>query len=218
MRGVRQLERAYDRLEPMERLRLTLAAEARDDDRDVEQLARTCPRHAYRICEREFLDPLELAAEVAVGFAAELLPLAARAAVVEAAREIATVHFARLADTVEFAESEAKASTAFRREVSEAIDVTRDRHLEFWARVDETLLAEGSTSAHGFAAFCRQELGVEPEILLGAYARVALPSYAYFVAHPGEADSVASYQAALIGAWRWRLGQQPEPTPVALHT
>jgi len=218
LRGTRNLDRVYDRLEPWERFQLALAAQARDDDRDAERLARTCPRRSYQGGEPEFLEPLELACELAHAFAAEILPLAGRLDVAEAAAELAAVHFQILADSVEFIDVHAHASKGFRREVCDAIKETSERYVAFLARIRETLTATGATAAHAFAAFCEHELGVEPETLLGAFARITLPAYERFAANPADPEEVANYHAALAGAWRCRLGRKADPTAIPRPT
>jgi len=73
MKGVytikKDLTKLYDQLAGDERFKLTLAAIARDDNRELEHLNRTCPRKTYDISDPACKDRFEGSQYVAMAFA-----------------------------------------------------------------------------------------------------------------------------------------------------
>lgn len=67
------ITKLYPRLTPDERLRLTVAAMARGDERETLSLMMSCPRHLYKITDDAYLDRVETLRVMALTVLVDLL-------------------------------------------------------------------------------------------------------------------------------------------------
>jgi hypothetical protein len=204
-------------LEALERFRLIIAAQARNDEVELERLASSCPRERYECPEAAVHDRLELAQEFVLALLVELGPLAAKLELLGGVRSAAALFFEQVAEEAAFAASRVHAPTQrdeLAEAVSEAAREPGERLLAALAEIEALLATEAAAVAHGFAGFCRDELELEPATVLCAFARPALPQLERLLEQPPEAEAAATYEAGLLGIWRWRLGLQADPPPL----
>jgi hypothetical protein len=83
----RGLASMYDRLTSEERFRLVVEAFAREDEREAERLANTCPRKAYKMNDLDFVDRLRASDLIVSDVYAELMEVLCTLRAVEACRE-----------------------------------------------------------------------------------------------------------------------------------
>ena len=185
------LARLYDRLEPDERFRLVVQALARGDRAEADRLGRACPVKRYAISDPRYADRLELSDELTLVVLLELVPKLTKLRMVEVFRMLSDFlgeldeHTAMLA-YVEGLEAgwraaggegerppEAMAEGALDRLVARGADV-RAHYQRMCDGLAAELAADARPARDGFAAFCRDELGLEPEALIAAWMRPAL--------------------------------------------
>ena len=157
MKGAR-LSRHYDRLEALERFRLIIAAQARNDEVELERLASSCPRGRYECPEAAVHDRLELAQEFVLALLVELGPPAAKLELLGGVRSAAEFFFEQAAEEAAFAASAASAPSLpdeVTEAVSEAAREPGERLLAALAEFEALLASEAAAVAHGFAGFCR---------------------------------------------------------------
>ena len=209
------LSRLYDRLTAAERFRLDVLATARGDVRESEHLTATCPRFNYTMNE--------------VGFGARW----------QAAKDLATVTYMSLSSTVEklrlmegfghiitslggLAELEADARVeATGEEVDEEDRADALRCLlclsrEIPEQTEEVRLvtaARGLSLWRAFQDFCSEEVGVEAERLLEAFAESMLErareleEIAESLGVEPDPEEMAQCSAAMRENWHHQLAK-----------
>jgi hypothetical protein len=227
LKGVQKL---YDRLTPEERFRLAVEAIARGDKAEAERLRRACPwgtrgTHAARLEVSDYLTKAVML---------ELLPKLAKLRVVEALRPVGECLgdiAANRASTAYLDGFEAGARAAWAQagrngslpelhadegELAAAaaraaeLWATHERNLDLLA---DDLAADARAPWEAFGRFCREQLGLPPEVLVAAWARPALVNLDDFAAalDAAEPDAAAVETLAdvLCCAWRRRaLGDE----------
>jgi hypothetical protein len=156
----RAVARHYRDLDPAERFRLALEAEAREDARELERLVQTCPRLLYKMDDAAFTDRVDAARTMAVAVALDLGPRLVKLRMLEAVRETLPRAVALGVD-VGVEEPGELTPEAIEGIVGETLGRAFDR-------VEEHLRSEAAAVLEGFARVCRDEMRVEPETVLRA--------------------------------------------------
>jgi hypothetical protein len=165
----------YDRLEPEERFRATVEAAARGDERERERLVATCPRKDYRMSDADYLDRVDASRDMALGVALAITPELAQARLLAVVSDLtaqtlaATMACHVLADARRNADPDAALGdfdAALAEELPKAQD-TPVYHAIETARAGQ--LAKAAAAWTAFSEVCRDELGVEPAVVLTAH-------------------------------------------------
>jgi hypothetical protein len=98
----RRLDREYAKLAATERFRLVIAADAREDDPEIQRLLRTCPQLTYRNRDLNFSTRVESSIAFAHAFLDALHVVKGKLDVVAAAEEGGRTLFTMAADAAEF--------------------------------------------------------------------------------------------------------------------
>ncbi len=211
------LAKHYDKLSLDEQFRLRLHALARQDLADCERLDRACPARHYR----EYCARLEASDVLTLGTLLELMPKLAKLQMVDAFRPLVEYLETAAADAAWLGYLDGYAAgwkAAGKRgeppEVSEdELSAASERGCPLTSRFSDlldqvagALAASARTPRDGLAAFCRDELGVPLDVLLGAWGRQALPilaehAEALDAAEP-DPDELALLTRVLALAWR----------------
>jgi hypothetical protein len=227
--NLKGVQRLYDRFAPDERLRLAITALAREDDAEAERLGRSCPRKTYTATDPDYVDRLEASDGVTLCILAELLPHLAKLRMVAAFRlygeyleglqEDAAViaYLDGRAAGLAAARQGARGRGTPRRPADEdpglaAATERAAEHRRLFERLCDRLgarvAAEVRISWDAFGRFCRDDLGLEPEALVAAWARPALANLeehrAALEAAEPEAGAVDVLLDVLRYAWRRR--------------
>jgi hypothetical protein len=173
----RGLTRHYHDLEPDERFRLVLSADARDDDRERERLVTTCPVLGYTMSDARYLDRIDASNDMAVAVALQLGPQLAQAKMLEAGGELvartirATAELAvALATGEDSRPGPAEATSEAEPEPDAGEDSPPDAPMvRATAEVSAKLRSEAAAVYEAFAKVCRDEMGLEPAIVLRAH-------------------------------------------------
>jgi len=207
MMSDRELTRQYGTIGGEERFRLLLEARARADAREVERLADTCARRSFSLPDPACFDRVDASWDLAVGVALEISPRLAQLRMLEATPELATravltgVH----AMNVAMAPSEG-AELLDDAELSAAVG---EPFQDMVGTVTAEIRADIAAVFEAFARVCRGEMGLEPDVVLGAHHVVP------YAAEVMEVLADAGPDEAQIGAWRelflrvWRERVQP---------
>jgi hypothetical protein len=198
------LDRGYEQLTAEERFRLTIMASARTDRTDVERLVRSCPRMTGKFCDPAVSDRHELATDLTILMIATLDAIEGRLDVVEAAKEAGRVMFALAADEAEFEAYRATGEEVPR--VRRVVRRERSRFDRLFRRIEASLTTRGATVAHAFAAFSRDQLGLEPAQLVAAVSPPHTDLFERFAAATPNDDAVTALQDELTDVWQSRLG------------
>ncbi len=225
------LARYYDALTPQERLVLLLQARARGDEREAERLLRTCPRRRYSQREVAFTIRVMMLEAIVWALHWDLGRWLAQIHLLDTVRRLVANPVAELLRLLSWPEAE-RAELA-RQAEAWAADTVRQ---EDAALVDELLdalrrelMGEARIVWMAFGEFCRQELGLVPEVVLSALPHgqnlleLVQEHTAALVRPPVESDEletdpalesrgihvaqdrVAHYQGLLTTAWRRAL-------------
>ena len=95
--------RLYDRLTADERFRLTIEAEARDDEREAGRLAASCPRKVYRMVDGQYADRMRASSEIVSAIILDLAPRLGKLRMIEAFREFLPLFLGRGMDVAAMA-------------------------------------------------------------------------------------------------------------------
>jgi hypothetical protein len=207
MRGSHRLDRGYERLTPVERFQLMIAAEGRADAAEADRLVRSCPRSVYRICDPAFSDRYDRAALLTIAVLSELGEIGRRIDLLNAAGYTMRFYFTTAADDAEF-EAFCLTNEA-QPEVRRAVLKQRGRCRRVYRRLREAALAEGASLAHAFVAVCRDELEVDPRELALAVAAPQVGLLDRFLCLSPDDDQVERRLSELRDAWRVGIGAQP---------
>ena len=189
------LTKLYDTLTADERFRLRIRAIARGDTANVDRLDRACPRKSYEALDSAYTDRLDASDTLTLCVLVEVLPKLSQLRMLSAVRQMLPSLVARATDAASMAyisghQSGIRAawSAAGKRgappelpveddEVDAAIGDPDDLVATLARVLDgvaEKLAAEARTPRDALADFCREELGLSVEDLLGAWAQPAL--------------------------------------------
>ncbi len=225
------LAKFYDQLEPHERFRLVLRARARGDETEADRLGRMCPRKTYRMSDAAYADRLDLSGDYVLALLTELLPKLAKLRMVDTARVLfdegqflpqraAEVLYdrafedgARAAWRAAGRAGEPPATERDNEAVASLGDEFADALAESYGRILDQVAAELANDARvlweAFGCFSRDELGLEAETVIGAWARPALDVLeehrAALDAATASPTSVEETTAAFRAAWRRRI-------------
>jgi hypothetical protein len=171
----RRLGDHYPALEPHERFRAALEAAARGDDRERERLVATCPRKDYRMPDADYLDRVDGSRDLALGVVIGIAPELAQARMLTPIAELTAHSLAVtmachvLADVRRGADPDkvvADLDAAVAEELPKAKDMPVYRGLK---TVRAEQLAKAAAAWTAFSEVCRDELGVEPTVVLAAH-------------------------------------------------
>ncbi|HEY7063607.1 MAG TPA: hypothetical protein VII06_19160 [Chloroflexota bacterium] len=183
MKGNR-LVKVYDRLTPQERFVLTVAAEARGDERERAELVRTCPRHDYIMTDAEFTTRVETSELLGIAVMCDTQKMLGWLDLLAVLRPVLDDHDlsdARFASLI----------------CEKAEGVAAARVKAVW---------------EAFQDGCREHLGVEGRILLRAYSvplEDRLAQYAdELEAVERDDDLYAEYKETITAIWRKALAPQ----------
>ncbi len=218
------LPRLYDVLTPEERFRLMLTARAREDEPEVDRLERTCPSKGYTMPDATYLDRRELIQPITLAVCLDLTQYLAKLQVSSAFGDAARELRERFLDRAEVVVNQLQTHAADEAEADQAEDwreassLLVGHALDSLERVantlDRDLACEARVVLDGFGRFCRAELGLEPEMAMGALfapmlERLEWQREALDVAEPDPAK-VDEYARTLTEGWRRVLGlEQP---------
>lgn len=177
------LAHRYHLLKPHERFRAALEAAARGDDRERERLVATCPRKDYRMPDADYLDRVDGSRDLALGVAIAIAPELAQARMLTPIAELtaqtlaATMACHVLADARRDADPHAVLAdfdAALAEELPKAKDTPVYRAIE---TVRAEQLAKAAAVYTAFSDICRDEIGVDPAVVLAAlWARGSSPN------------------------------------------
>jgi hypothetical protein len=198
----------YDRLEPEERFRAALEAAAREDEDERRHLADTCPRKDYRMTDAAYLDRVDASRDLACAVVIAIAPEMAQARLLTVVSELTAQTLATtmachvLADARRDADPDtvlADFDAALAEELPKAKEASVYCGLK---TVRGGLLSKAAAAYTAFSEVCRDELGLEPVVVLSAHVG------AVFVDTIGldYLDGVKPHQKALA-AWREVLGR-----------
>jgi hypothetical protein len=139
------LAKHYDQLDAQERFAVMLAAKARGDEPEIERLTRTCPRATYVMCDPAFVKRMETSEWLALAVMTDTL---------------------KMLGWLDF--------LAVLRPVLDAEQVDAEVTVLFCEKAERAAAARTKAVWEGFQDACRQVIGVEPEVLLGAHG-IPLP-------------------------------------------
>jgi hypothetical protein len=156
LRAGTRLRSRYANLAPDERFRAVLEAAARDDFDERESLVATCPEKTYRMPDATFLELIEASRDLAFAVAVELGPRLAEARGLDAVRRVLL----------------AVEDAAARFDEDQGHAVRRPPAWAFLKEVDRCsskLRSQAAAVFEGFAAVCRDQIGLEPQTVLRAH-------------------------------------------------
>jgi hypothetical protein len=188
----------YHELRPEERFRLVTTAGARDDERELERLVSTCPMLTYRITDPAYLDRVDASRQLAVAVALELGPRLAHVRMLETVREL----LLKSQVALEILAAEAAGDAVDDEELlARAADWSL---LEALAQADGQIRAGAAAVYEAFARVCRQEMGLEPEVVLRAHVG-PLDLDVLEGTKPAKAE-LADWHELFERQWRKRVG------------
>ena len=213
MRRIR-LDGLYGRLDPEERLRLIIEANARGDEREVDRLFASCPTVRLRGPEPEFSHAFETATLFTLLAVSMLEPTLAKLSLLEGVSKAAefaadtTAHAAAFevwrgtepplqADLTEIVFAETAKAAGW------LPDVLR--------QLIPTLRTQAASIAHGWDEVVREQLGIPLLTLVAAFQpgmHAAIAAALKWEPDPAAAAELASTWSA---AWKWLLGHGPKP-------
>jgi len=152
--------RHYDRLGPEERFRLALEAGARGDDRERERLAQSAPMYPFRVADPDYMDRVDASRELAVAVALDLGPGVVALRLLTVAADLFASAFALGATATD---PDKNKQAAFAESVSDlpAIQAVRE--------AAQRTAREAAALWQAFGAVCREEIGLDPEVVLRAH-------------------------------------------------
>jgi hypothetical protein len=191
----------YDRLEPDERFRAALEAEARGDGREVERLVQTCPRLIYTLDDVAFTDRVDAARGMAMAVAIDLGPRLANLRMLAATRE-ALPHAVALGVDVGAADP----GELTPEDVADIVDETMGKAFD---EVEKHLRSQAAAVHEAFARVCREQMGVEPETVLKATLGPLYLDLLGFDQLDGaepDREALAAWREMFARKWRKRVG------------
>lgn len=208
MKGTGPLDRGYGGLTGNQRVRLAIAALARDDDRERALLWESAPKQQYLGHQVAYVDVMDLSSEFATAFAAaELGPRHSKLELLELLQALIN----------EFLAPEPTDEDADGTEPHVGDDASYDTPIEVLQavleRIRETLLTESAGIVHGFSSFCEQELQVDGKDVISAFARQCVPWYERFAGIRAEPEAVHESCAQWNVVWRTRMRHRSEEGP-----
>lgn len=208
MKGPR-IDQHYDRLEPLERFRLAVAASARNDGVERDRLMASCPRESYSMPSVAVLHRLDLAEAFVIALIAELESVEARLRLLRGLRPFVECVLDRVVDNTSFALCCEVVPTEHHDAVLSAIENAasepRIRLLTVFERIEADLLGHSAALVHGFAAFARSELGLQATTLIAAFADSKISRFEESLAAVPDSDAVAGVQQTFLELWRSSL-------------
>jgi hypothetical protein len=191
-----------------QRVRLAIAALARDDDRERALLWESAPKQQYLGHEVAYVDVMDLASEFATAFtAAELGPRYAKLELLELLQALIN----------EFLVPEPTAEDTEGTEPHVDDDASDDTPiavlLVVLEKMRESLLTEGAGIVYGFSSFCEQELQVDGKDMISAFARQCVPWYERFADIQAESEAVRESRARWNVVWQTRMRHRPKEGP-----
>lgn len=217
MRRLR-LDGLYGQLDPDERLRLVVEANARDDEREADRLFASCPTVRLIEPEPEFARAYETATLFTL-FAVSMLepPLAKLALLESLARAAAfaaetTAHAAALAvwQRCELP-LQASLTEAVFAETATAAGWLPD----VLQRLIDNLRTTVASVAHGWEQVAQEQLGMPLLTLLAAFSPDARPAVAAALEWEPDPAAAADLASTWSAAWAWKLGRGPKPQLLA---
>jgi len=164
------LARYYDALTPQERLVLLLQARARGDEREEERLLRSCPRRHYSMREAAFTVRVMMLEGIVWALHWDLGRWLAQLRLLDTVRRLVANPAAELLRLLSWPEAE-RAKLAHLAELCAADALWQEQALVVDDLLDalwDRLMGEAQVVWTAFGEFCRQELGLAPEVVLSA--------------------------------------------------
>ena len=172
-----RLVKVYDRLTPHERFLLALAAEARGDETERQELERTCPRHTYVMTDQEFTYRVHTAEMLALAVMCDTLKMLGWLDLLGILRPVL--------DDDEFSDARMAAMLC--------------------ERVERMAAARVKAVWEAFQDACREHIGVDPTILLRAHGiplEHRLVEYAAeLAAVERDAELYSQYRETVAAVW-----------------
>jgi hypothetical protein len=150
----------YYHLEPQERFLATLEAAARGDDEECDRLWGTCPMRHYSMTDGRFTDRWRATSTLATAVAVDLGPRLANLRMLAAVRETLPRAVALGIDGgVE------DPGELMPEDMERIVEETLGRAFD---KAQEHIRSGAAAVYEAFCRVCREEMGVEPETVLGA--------------------------------------------------
>jgi hypothetical protein len=177
-----KLGKLYDRFDPEERFRLVLKAAARGDEEDIERLRNTCPRATYTAIDIAFSGRVNGSRMMTMMLIQLLTPSLTKLQTLAAFRKDLSYAFDHCINESRFSFLLNDLEGQERRAASEALVI--------W---------------QAFANFCNEQLQLEPETLLQAWAKPVLHEIEDLETIPDppevEPKELKEYEEAFRQAW-----------------
>ena len=172
-----RLVKVYDRLTPQERFLLALAADARGDETERQELERTCPRYTYVMTDEAFTRRIEVSQWLALAVMTDTLKMLGWLDLLAILRPVL--------DDDEFSDARLAAM--------------------FCERAERLAAARVKAVWEAFQDACREHIGLEPTILLRAHGiplEDRLAEYAdELAAVERDAELYSQYRETVAAIW-----------------
>jgi hypothetical protein len=150
----------YDRLEPEERFRAALEADARGDDDERRRLIDSCPRLTYKMNDAAFTDRVDAAHAMATSIAVDLGPRLANLRMLAATPE--TLPHAVALGVDVGAEDPGDLTP------EDVADIVAETMGKAFDKAEVHLRSQAAAVYEAFSRVCREEMGIETETVLRA--------------------------------------------------
>ena len=230
------LGKLYDRLTPEERFRLDVLATARGDERESRKLAESCPRRSYTMNDARFSRRWDASRELTMVVLLDLNQHLSKLRMINALRSVLPYSTALAQEEAYLAysdghkagsrhawkkagmkgeppgweEAEESAEPAMEedlRAIEARVELSAKFIPELLGRLERKVAGEAVVVWEAFARFCEEEVGLEPEKVLGAICEPALENVRWLedlaerLDLEPEHETVEEYRATPTNAW-----------------
>jgi hypothetical protein len=229
------LDKLYDRLTPEERFRLDVLATARGDEEESRRLAEGCPRRSYTMRDDRFSRRWNAARDLTMAVLLDLNQHLSKLRMIDDLRSVlpygtttlvrndaylaysdgrkAGSHYAwkkagMKGDPPGWEEDADLAMEEDLRAIEERVEVSANLIPELLGRLERKVAGEALPIWEAFARFCEEEVGLEPEKVLGAICEPVLENVRWLedlaegLDLELEHETVEEYRATLTKAWK----------------
>lgn len=188
----KDLTKYYPKLTPRERVKLAIAAMARNDDEEIKLLTKTCPTENYVVTDPAYIDRVELTKDLSVAFSLELARLLAGIRMVDTLSIVFEHYRRREVDSAigaycsglqrgadwaweaagkgkEYPWPEGVTQEKLVEEMEKKVESEADRSKQAFHEVRAALAGEVKALWEVFEAVCGEQFEIDPEILLKAW-------------------------------------------------
>jgi hypothetical protein len=228
------LEKLYDRLTPEERFRLDVLATARGDEEESLRLREGCPRRSYTMRDARFSRRWAAARDLTLAVLVDLNQHLSKLRMIEALRSVLPYSSTTLARNDAYLayfdgrkagsrhawkkagmtgeppgwEEDAELAMEEDLQTIEArVEVSANLIPDLLGRLERKVVGEALPVWEAFVRFCEEEMGLEPEKVLGAICEPALENVRWLedlakgLDLEPEHETVEEYRVALTNAW-----------------